>query len=148
MDEGHNVVNAINELYSPSITIKDIKCLEENIPLYKAKYSMKCDIGRLSTIEKLCYFLLKYFSKLNNNSNQLLRVSEFKCNSIINNINLSEINSYIRKYNVCAKMRSFLIRRSKEVSDEDRNKNEDIIVPNAMYKLIQFLESLVTADSV
>lgn len=93
--------------------------------------------------------LLKYLKKLNNNTtNQLLRVSEFKCNSKINDINLSEINSYMRKYNVAAKLRSFIIRRIKKFTDEERKENENRIIPTALYKLLQFTESLVTSDNV
>lgn len=148
LDEGHNVVNTINELYSPSITYNDIECLVTNIPKYRSEYRMKCDVSRLSTINSLCSMLLKYLKKLNNNTNQLLRVTEFKCNSKINDINLSEINSYMRKYNVAAKLRSFIIRRIKKFTDEERKENEKKMIPTALYKLLQFTESLIATDNV
>lgn len=109
---------------------------------------MKCDVSRLSTINSLCSMLVKYLKKLNNNTNQLLRVTEFKCNSKINDINLSEINSYMRKYNVAAKLRSFIIRRIKKFTDEERKENEKKMIPTALYKLLQFTESLIATDNV
>lgn len=139
LDEAHNVVSTINELYSPSIDISDIESIKNNVDLYINKYRTKINVVNLLSIKELTILLLSYLSQ---EKEGLYEVLNFKIKSKIDRINIYEIETYMKTYNVCAKIRSFTINNNKKNGIID-DKNI-----SSIYKLYQLIFALNRASNV
>ncbi|MES1918448.1 DEAD H (Asp-Glu-Ala-Asp His) box helicase 11 [Bonamia ostreae] len=106
IDEAHNLIEALFQMYSQTVAQNDFSKFAENLNLYKNKYKNRFSRQNLQKLEKMENFLtnLGHFLENFEDFTKIFSVVEFERLSKIEDFNLNPLIQYFEENNISKKM--------------------------------------------
>ncbi|PRP77742.1 putative ATP-dependent RNA helicase DDX11-like protein 8 [Planoprotostelium fungivorum] len=156
LDEAHNIVDAINNMYSVSITLGQLSQACSQLSQYKDKYIHRLAARNLSYIKQIHYAIQQFMKSMNKISQkrstdddddktivtEIMTINDFlfKCN--IENFNPYQLEAYFKKSEIVKKVNGFSEKLS-AVEIQKKGREED----NRHVSSLGLVESLLMSLS-
>ncbi|RKP19812.1 DNA repair helicase [Rozella allomycis CSF55] len=138
LDEAHNLIDAINQMYTTVVTFENIMNAENSLNSYFTKYEKKFS-GKTKMYLKQLQMILNAFVKYDKKSQE----SVITANSLLNQLNISHINVF--------KIKSFVDESglsNKLIGFNDKNNlKSEFANISPIQDLLDFCLSLMNSDS-
>lgn len=114
LDEAHNIVESISNMYSNSISVPQMEECTEGLKTYMARYRSRFNPKHLLKLKQLA-FILKALVKfvgsdapktVDGSTKHVFTVQEFKSEAGIDNLDIYELQEFVRKTKLIFKVNS------------------------------------------
>ncbi|ODM93421.1 putative ATP-dependent RNA helicase DDX11-like protein 8 [Orchesella cincta] len=119
LDEAHNIIESISNMYSTSITLGQLENCATGLKTYMQRYMNRFNSKHLLKLKQIS-FIIKALQKFiggydsNNKSQQnVFTIQEFKVEAGIDNLDIYELQTFIRKSKLIFKLKGYLIQKQK-----------------------------------
>lgn len=151
-DEGHNIVDAVNELHSCSVALQGLVLLTGALRRYLAKFERRFAPANLILLQQLQQVLLRVSETLSRQEgDRKWGVNEFIADCKVDHINMLKIVDYIRDSHLSPKLASYFEDCNGVVGASQEGGGPPVAaVPNQTQLLSRFAEmmvSFIAADS-
>jgi chromosome transmission fidelity protein 1 len=137
VDEAHNLIDAINSVYSATLTEGTVKGAAGQVASYLDRYRAKLSHGNLEFMKQIQAFLTgltKMFASDSLKKDCLLNMNEFLFGINCDNINVFQLVAKIKESQIANVLRGFCV------------KTEQAGSSNTFYNVVHFLECLTNRD--
>ncbi|XP_047355930.1 ATP-dependent DNA helicase DDX11 isoform X1 [Vespa velutina] len=147
IDEAHNLLEAIERMYSAAITGRNILHACNQLSQYQKKYQALFNAKNVLHLNQLSFCLKKFLtifeatkkSLLTDNingdlSSKLYTIQEFERTTEIDTLNIFDLISFVKKSKLIHKLRGFIDQYGNDIKIQESNKNKSGIT--------QFLKSI------
>eukprot|EP00742_Colponemidia_sp_Colp-10_P016154 GILJ01018486.1.p1 GENE.GILJ01018486.1~~GILJ01018486.1.p1 ORF type:complete len:864 (-),score=122.28 GILJ01018486.1:323-2881(-) len=164
-DEAHNLVDAINRLYSITLTYQQLAASLSQVTLYRDKYERRLKPKNLIYISQLVTILkamLKYLtpaaaaaditSGVNQSQDeagsQMVTINNFMFELRIDNMNLFNLLRYCKEAELAKKLHGFIERHEVSILNEDQTTSAEDDMPQStvIRTVLDFVEALTNSD--
>ena len=168
LDEAHNVVDSINQLYSCILAKGHIAASREHLRRYRDRYERRLNAKNLSYINQILTVLSclnSYLSTLQssarpahgvgtaNGYDQIFTINDFLSSVGIDDMNMIKLNKYLDRSNLCNKLHGFVEKKAAPALPEGsspakESAGADISKHMSPLSIVQtFLSALLNSDS-
>lgn len=115
IDEAHNLLDTISNIYSTSISFEDLKNLRKSLKLYTKKFIIKMSAGNrinISKLNKLVNILYKFINSSIENNNvkngEIIERDDIFGENITDLLNIYELENYLLKSKLAFKLETYM----------------------------------------
>ncbi|CAL8088877.1 unnamed protein product [Orchesella dallaii] len=119
LDEAHNIIESISNMYSTSITLGQLENCATGLKTYMQRYMNRFNSKHLLKLKQIS-FIIKALQKFiggydpNNKGQQnVFTIQEFKVEAGVDNLDVYELQAFIRKSKLIFKLKGYLIQKQK-----------------------------------
>lgn len=139
IDEGHNIIDTINQIYSVSLPLTSLKLAQEGLVGYLDRYSRRLSGQHAQLLQQLLHAISQLVSYLATAADGIHRINEFVHEIKIDNLNAFPIEAYAQESHLSQKVSSFYANNTAAVEQSGS-------ATNLLNDIIQFLILLSNAD--
>lgn len=142
-DEAHNLIDAINQAHSVTISIDSIKMITNGLVQYFDRYSRRLSGIHVKLIQQLVHAASNISSFLDRTTqSQIISINEFLHQTMIDNLNAFTIQVYANESHLSQKISSFYSTEEMVKIDEELSSSNNLLT-----ELIQFLTLLTSSEA-
>eukprot|EP00743_Colponemidia_sp_Colp-15_P010716 GILK01011837.1.p1 GENE.GILK01011837.1~~GILK01011837.1.p1 ORF type:complete len:858 (+),score=121.79 GILK01011837.1:230-2803(+) len=161
-DEAHNLVDAINRLYSITLTYQQLAASLSQVSLYRDKYERRLKPKNLIYISQLVTILktmLKFLTPAADGvsgvhrsqdepTSQMVTINDFMFELRIDNVNLFNLLRYCKEAELAKKLHGFMERHESSILNEDQSAagEDDMPQSTVIRTVLDFIEALTNSD--
>eukprot|EP00474_Spongospora_subterranea_P009407 CRZ09865.1 hypothetical protein [Spongospora subterranea] len=124
VDEAHNLVEAVNDLYSASLSLANATKVRDALEKYLAKYHSRLKLSNTIQLKRTIFVvqaLVRFLEQLNpSNPDRIMSVNDFTFEIQIDNQNLWEISTWIEGCSLVKKLVGFFEKFMKNEESVDK----------------------------
>ena len=155
-DEAHNLINALNDIHSPRITISMLETSLQQLSEYYTRYSDRLASASHSFIIHLQTVMRAILSRLQNTSSSsssssttILSTDGYLRQLRIENVNLFELLRFVSTKRIVYKLNGFIDRQEKSRKEQKQTPSSSSEHPPTSYfpAVMEFIRALTTDNS-
>ncbi|VDP32290.1 unnamed protein product, partial [Soboliphyme baturini] len=151
IDEAHNLLDALDEMYSSEVDGRLLELCSVQLDRYLGRYSKRLNAKNLVYVRQLSLVVANFLKYLKTNSDkkgdsQVMTINDFTFTTDTDAVNWFKVIRYVEKSQICRKMRGFALRFGEEVrtaSDEGSGASGSMLPAAGCFDtLVSFLRAI------
>ncbi|XP_035710970.1 ATP-dependent DNA helicase DDX11 isoform X2 [Folsomia candida] len=130
LDEAHNLIESISNMYSNSITFQQLQDCSNALKSYMTRYMSRSSTKNLLKLKQIAFVLkslLQFVGSTGDAESKILSIHEFKVSIGIDNLDLYELSKFIKASKLIFKLKGYVHQQEKIATkkEEESQKKAD-----------------------